>query len=210
MRRSTENARGMFSHGSTALTTPFVAFCFGSASLTSELSTTTVSGHSCSVPGWRGHHGKLSRARRHEHVPATALLPITSAFRSSVMPSLAVMTALAMFTAASDGKMSAGGLGVGGAVTVQSRRSRLTTGCRVGRTPAAAAARSSSSSSSLSLSSIPARGSSRIASSAPLPPRPATAAEEARGARGRAPAGGGSSSTSPSTMAAAAACAMAS
>jgi len=126
MRRSTEKARGMLSHGSTAFTTPSVGFCLGSASFISVLSTTTVSGHSCSVPGRRGHHGRESRVRRHDHVPATALLPITSAFLSIVTPSFAVMTALARFTAASEGTMSAGGWAVGGAETFQSRRSRLT------------------------------------------------------------------------------------
>jgi len=141
------NARGMLSHGSTAFAAPSVGFCLGSANLISELWTTTVSGHSCSIPGWRGHYGKLRRARRHDNIPDTVLLPITSTVTSILTPSLAVMTALASFSAASEFWMSAGGWEVGRQETFHLLRSRLKAGWRVWHAPAAAAALSSSSSS---------------------------------------------------------------
>lgn len=109
MRLCTANLRGMLSHGTVTRILPSLASCLGFANLTSELSTTTVIGHSSSVPGRRGHHGKLRRVLCHDQVPATALLPISSAFLNMVTPSLAVITALAIFVAASEGTTSAGG-----------------------------------------------------------------------------------------------------
>jgi len=109
MRLRTANLPAMLIHGNATRILPSLASCLGFANLTSESSTTTVIGHSSSVPGRRGHHGKLRRVLCHDQFPSTALFPMTSAFLNMVTPSLAMITALAIFVAASKGTTSAGG-----------------------------------------------------------------------------------------------------
>jgi len=94
----------MLSHGKVTRIAPSVALCVGLANLISELLTIIVSGHSCSVPDLHGHHGRLSLVLCHDQLPATALLPMTSALLSIVTPSLAVITAWAIAMAEAEGR----------------------------------------------------------------------------------------------------------